>query len=124
MIYVMNQAICVKLVTFLKNKGQDVNGGRCVKKINGNLRSAKRIEKECGKKYKKMMNKENARDQKTKIGIVEGPVEEVFLENNKYNKKMKLGKASRLSEVNMEMINASGKVGIDRHHRLKGIHSR
>ena len=27
--------------------------------------------------------------------------------------KMKLGKASGLSEVSMEMINASGKVGID-----------
>ena len=51
------------------------------------------------------MNKENAWDQKTEIDIVE-----------KCNKKMKLGKASRLLEVSMEMINAinaSGKVGID-----------
>ena len=60
------------------------------------------------------MNKENAWDQKTEIGIVEGAVEEVSLEEiTKAMKKMKLGKASGLSEVSMKMINASGKVGID-----------
>ena len=60
------------------------------------------------------MNKENAWDLKTEIGIVEGPVEEVSLEEITIAiKKMKLVKASGLSEVSMEMINASGKVGID-----------
>ena len=53
-----------------------------------------------------MINKENAWDQNTELGI--GPVKEVSSK-----KKMKLGKASGLSEVNMEMINASGKVEID-----------
>ena len=53
------------------------------------------------------MNKENAWDQKTEIGIVEGPMEEVSLEEITIAmKKMKLGKAS---EVSMR-ISASGKV--------------
>ena len=61
-----------------------------------------------------MMNKVNAWDQKTEIGIIEGPVEKVFLkEITSAMKKMKLGKAYGLSELSMEMINASGKVGID-----------
>ena len=60
------------------------------------------------------MNKENTWDQKTEIGIVEGPVKEVSLEKiTSAMKKMKLGKASGLSEVSMEMIKASAKVGID-----------
>ena len=46
--------------------------------------------------------------------VVEGPVEEVSLEEiTSAMKKMKLGKASGLSEVSIKMINASGKVGID-----------
>ena len=47
--------------------------------------------------------------------IVEGPAKkEVSLEEiTSAMKKMKLGKASRLQEVSMEMINASGKVGIN-----------
>ena len=83
--------------------------------INGRLvfseRDQKRVWKE---RMKKTMNKENAWDQKTDIGIVEGPVEEVFLEEiTSAIKKMKLGKASGLSEVSMKIINANGKVGID-----------
>ena len=51
------------------------------------------------------MNKENAWDQKTEIGLVEGPVEEVSLEViTSAIKKMKLGKASKLSEVSIELM--------------------
>ena len=61
-----------------------------------------------------MINKVNAWDQKTEIGIMEGPVEEVSLqEKTSAMKKVKLGKTSGLSEVSMEMIKASGKVVID-----------
>ena len=61
-----------------------------------------------------MVDKENAWDQKTEIDIVEGPVEEVSLEEiTSALKKMKLGKVSGLREVSMEMITANGKVGID-----------
>ena len=46
----------------------------------------------------KTMNKENAWDQKTEIGIVENLVEEVSIEKiTSATKKMKLGKASGLS---------------------------
>ena len=49
-----------------------------------------------------------------RIGIVKGLVKEVSLEETTSSmKKMKLWKASGLSVVNMEMINASRKVGID-----------
>ena len=59
-------------------------------------------------------DKENAWGPKTKIGIVEGLVKEVSLEEiPNAIKKMKLVKASVLSEVSIEMINASGKVRID-----------
>ena len=66
--------------------------------------------KETVKKYmEKKINKENAWDQKTEIGIVE----EVSIKEIKSAiKKMKLGKASGLFQVSMEMINASGKVRI------------
>ena len=60
------------------------------------------------------MKKENAWDQNNEIAIVEDPVEEVSLgEITIAMKKMKLGKTSGLSEVNIEMINASEKVRID-----------
>ena len=60
------------------------------------------------------MNKENAWDQKTDVGIVEGPVKEVYLEEITIAmKKIKLEKSSGLLEVSMKIINANGKVGID-----------
>ena len=83
--------------------------------INGRLVFSERDQKRVWKEHmEKTMNKENAMDQKTDIGIVEGPVEEVFLEViTSPIKKMKLGKASGLSEVSIKIINANGKVGID-----------
>ena len=60
------------------------------------------------------MNKENAWDQNNEIAIVEDSVEEVSLEEITIAmKKMKLGKVSGCSKVSLEMINISGKVGID-----------
>ena len=104
-----------KLIKFLKKEGQDVNGGRCLRGINSRVPFSKKDQKRVWKEYiKKSMNKENAWDQKTKIGIVEGLVEEVSLEEiTNVIKKMKFGKASGLLEVSMEMINARGKVGIE-----------
>ena len=60
--------------------------------------------KESVKKHmEKLMNKENVWDQNTEIGIVEGLAEEVSLkEITSAMNKMKLGKASRFSEVSME----------------------
>ena len=57
------------------------------------------------------MNKENAWDQKAEISIVEGPMEEISLEEiTNAIKKMKSGKACGLLEVSREMINANGKM--------------
>ena len=50
---------------------------------------------------------------------MEDPVEEVSIEEiTSAIKKMKLGKASGFLEVSMEIINASGKVGIDEMMKL------
>ena len=95
-------------------KGQDVNGGRCLRGINDIFVFSKKDRKRVWKEHmEKTMNKENAWDQNNEIGTMEGPVEEVSLEEITIAmKKMKFEKASGLSEVSMEMINASGKVGI------------
>ena len=76
---------------------------------------ARQIKKRVWKEYmEKRMKKENAWDQMTEIGMVEGPVEEISLEEKTSAiKKIKLGKAFGLSKVSMEIMNASGKAGID-----------
>ena len=107
----------IELVKFLKKEGQDVNGGRCLRGIHGRFVLSEKDQKICvmwKEHMEKTINKENAWDQKTEINIKEGPVKKVFLEEITIAmKKMKLGKASELSEVSMEMINVSGKVEID-----------
>ena len=61
----------------------------------------------------KIMNVENEWDQMVEADLVEGPVEEVTDEElMEAMKKMKLGKAAGPSEVNMDMIIASGKFGV------------
>ena len=61
----------------------------------------------------KIMNVENKWDQMAEADMVEGPVEEVTYEEViKAMNKMKLGKAAAPSEVNMDMIMASGKFGV------------
>ena len=61
----------------------------------------------------KIMNVENEWNQMAKADMVEGPVEEVaYNEVMEAMNKMKLGKAAGPSEVNMDMIMASGKFGV------------
>ena len=60
-----------------------------------------------------MMNKENEWDQMVETNVVEGPVEKVARNNIvEEMEKMKSGKATRPSEVSVEMIVASGKIGM------------
>ena len=60
------------------------------------------------------MNEEKAWNQKVQADLVEGPVERVSREEVvKALGKMKAGKAARLPEVSVEMIAASGEIGID-----------
>ena len=84
-------------------------------RINGRLAFSEKDQKRVWKEHmEKMMNKENAWEQKTEIGIVKGPMEEVSLEEiTSVIQKMKLAKVSGPSEVSMEMINTSGEVRID-----------
>ena len=103
-----------KLVKFMRKNGKDVNGGGCMKDKDGKLVVS---EKDRGKLWKdymeKIMNVENEWDQMAKADMVEGPVEEVTYEEViKATNKMKLGKAAGPSEVNIDMIMASGKFGV------------
>ena len=61
----------------------------------------------------KILNVENEWDQMAEADMVEGPVEGVTYEEvMKAMNKMKMGKAAGPSEVNMDMIMASGKFGV------------
>ena len=57
------------------------------------------------------MNAENEWNQVVETDMLEGSVEEVTYEVMKAMNKMKLGKAAGPSEVNVDMIMASGKFG-------------
>ena len=103
-----------KLVKFMRRDGKDINGGGCMKNKDGRLVVS---EKDRGKLWKdhmeKIMNVENEGDQMAEADMVGGPVEEVTYEEViKAINKMKLGKAAGPSEVNMDMIMASGKFGV------------
>ena len=103
-----------KFVKFMRRDGKDINGGGCMKDKDGRLVVS---EKDRGKLWKdhmeKIMNVENEWDQVAEADMVEGPVEEVTYEEViKAMNKMKLGKAAGPSEVNMDMIMASGKFGV------------
>ena len=62
-----------KCVKFLKKERQDVYGGQCLTGINGRFAFSEKDQKRVWKEHmEKAMNKENACDQKTEIGIVQG----------------------------------------------------
>ena len=98
----------------MRRDGKDINGGGCMKDKDGRLVVS---EKDRGKLWKdhmeKIMNMENEWDQMAVADMAEGPVEEVTYEEViKAMNKIKLGKAASPSEVNMDMIMASGKFGV------------
>ena len=80
--------------------------------INGRLAFSEKDQKKVWKEHmEKTMNKENAWDQKTEIGIVEGLVGEISIEEiTNAVKKMKLEKSSGLSEVSMQVEKESWEV--------------
>ena len=103
-----------KLVKFMRRDGKDINGRGCMKDKDGRLVVS---EKDRGKLWKdhmeKIMNVENEWDQMAEADMVEGPVEEVTYEEViKAMNKMKWGKAAGPSEVNKDMIMASGKFDV------------
>ena len=103
-----------KFVKFMRKEGRDIDGGGCMKDKDGRLVVSK---KDRGKLWKermeKIMNVENEWDQMVEVGMVERPVEGVTDEEvMEAMNKMKLGKAAGPSEVNMDMIIASGTFGV------------
>ena len=103
-----------KFVKFMRKEGRDIDGGGCMKDKNGRLIVS---EKDRGKLWRehmeKIMNMENVWNQMVRVDLVEGPVEGVPDEEvMEAVNKMKLGKAAVPSEVNMNMIIASGTFGV------------
>ena len=102
-----------KFVKFMRKEGRDIDGGGCIKDKYGRLVVS---EKDRGKLWKEHMEKivhvENEWDQMVKVNMVKGPVEGVTDEEvMEAMNKMKLGKAAGPSEVNMDIIIASGTFG-------------
>ena len=99
-----------KFVTFMRKEGRDIDGGDCMKDKDGKLVVS---EKDHGKLWKehmeKIMNVENEWDQMVEVDMVEGVTDEEVMEAMN---KMKLGNAAGPSEVNMNMIIASGTFGV------------
>ena len=102
-----------KFVKFMRKEGRDIDGGGCMKDKDGRLVAS---EKDRGKLWKKHMEKtmnvENEWDQMVEVDMVEGPGEGVTDEVMEAMNKMKLGKTAGPSEVNMDMIIASGTFGV------------
>ena len=104
-----------KLVKSMKKDGKDVEGGRCMRGSDGRLNFS---EKDRGRVWKEhmdqIMNKENEWDQNVQADLVDGLVERVNQEEVvKVMEKIKAEKTAGPSEVGVEMIVASGQIGID-----------
>ena len=96
----------------MKNEGKDVEGGRCLR---GRDERFGFIEENRAKIWKdhmeKIMNEENEWEHMVETDVVEGSVEKVARNKNvEAMQKMKSGKETGPSEVNVEMIVASGKI--------------
>ena len=92
----------------------DVEGGRCLRGEDGQLGF---IEEDSTKIWKehmeKIMNEENKWDRMVETDLVEGPVEKVVRDKIvEAMQSMKSGKAIGTSEVSVEMIVASGEIGV------------
>ena len=94
---------------------KDVMGNGCVRDRFGKLCTNERERAEVWKYHmEKVMNEENEWDGDVEVDVTHGPIEEVTMEEvEKAVKSMKLGKATRVSEVAVEHIIASGMVGIE-----------
>ena len=99
-----------KFVKFMRKEGRDIDGEGSMKDKDGRLVVS---EKDCGKLWKehmeKIMNVENEWDHMVEADMVEGVTDKEVMETMT---KMKLGKAAGPSEVNMDMIIASGTFGV------------
>ena len=98
----------------MKKEGKDAEGGRCLRGGDGRFGF---IEEDRAKIWKehmeKIMNEENEWDRMVETDVVEGPVEKVARnEIVEAIQSMKSGKATGTSGVSVEMIVASGEIGV------------
>ena len=98
----------------IKKEGKDVEGGRCLRGGDGRLSFIAEDRAKIWKEHmEKIMNKENEWDLMLETDLVEGPVEKVARnETVEAIQSMKSGKAAGTSKVSVEMIVASGKIGV------------
>ena len=104
-----------RFVRSARRDGKDVEGGRCMRGKDEKLHFS---EKDRGRVWKEhmeeIMNEENEWDHMVETSVVSGPVECVSKEEvMKAVKDMKTGKASGPSDVSVELISASGEIGIN-----------
>ena len=99
-----------RIVKRLKKDGKDLEGGRCIKDKAGRLGFSEIDRRKIWKDHmENIMNQENDWDHITTANLVEGPIEKVSKEEIIIAlKMMKQGKAPGPSEVNTEMVIASG----------------
>ena len=98
----------------MKKEGKGVEGGRSLRGGDGRLGF---IEEDRAKIWKehmeKIMNEENEWDRMVETDLVEGPVEKLVRnEIVEAIQSMKSGKATGTTEVSVEMIVASGEIGV------------
>ena len=98
----------------MKKEGKDVEGGRCLRGGDGRLGFSEEDRVKIWKNYmEKIMNEENEWDCMVETDLVEGIVEKVaHNEIVEAMQTMKSGKATGKSEVSVEMIVASGEIGV------------
>ena len=98
----------------MKKKGKDVEGGRCLRGENRRLGFIEEDRVKIWKEHmEKIMNEENEWDRMVETDVVEGPVEKVVPnEIVEAIQSRKSGKATGPSEVSVEMIVASGEIGV------------
>ena len=98
----------------MKKEGKNVEGGRCLRREDGRLGF---IEEDRAKIWKqhmeKIMNEETEWDRMVETDLIKGPVIRVARnEIVKAIQSMKSGKATGTSGVSVEMIVASGEIGV------------
>ena len=103
-----------KLLKSMKKDGKDAEGVRCMRGSNDRMSFSEKDREKIWKEHmERIMNEENEWDQNVEADLVEGPIERVSSEEVvKSIREMKAGKAAGPSEVSVEMIGASGEMGI------------
>ena len=97
-----------------EKEGKDVEGGRCLRGGDGRLGFIEEDKAKIWKEHmEKIMNEENKWHRMVETDVVERPVEKVARnEIVEAIQSMKSGKATRTSGVSVEMIVASGEIGV------------